>query len=150
MLKLTLQRPIKLSNKDAGASSLVFNAERWNNKTFKKGIYMNWEPISELELWDYINNAEIRMNIEQQRLWEVIRIDPQKWQEKQYGTLGGGFWVVAIIGQSVIWFNDIEDGFNISQYKQYGVISEYWCNEDELEFAIQRLLDCIQQGYNFR
>jgi hypothetical protein len=111
---------------------------------------MDWEPISELELWDYINNAEIRMNIEQQRLWEIIRIDPQKWQEKQYGTLGGGFWVVAIIGQSVIWFNDIEDGFNISPYKQYGVISEYWCNQDELEFAIQRLLDCIQQGYDFR
>lgn len=64
----------------------------------------------------------------------------REMQQSPYGDLGGGFWVVAIIGRFVAWFNDIEDGFNVSRYSKYGVIGEYWCNQDELEWAMQRVL----------
>jgi len=46
---------------------------------------------------------------------------------------------VGIIGRSVIWYNDIEDGFNISKYATYGRIDEYWCNQDELLITVKRL-----------
>ena len=52
------------------------------------------------------------------RLWEVIKITPQKWSEKSYGKVGGGFWVVALVGCSAIWYNDIEDGFNRSPFSK--------------------------------
>ena len=54
------------------------------------------------------------MSQEEMRLWEAIRIQPVKWQQDPYGIQGGGFWVVGIIGSTVIWYNDIEEGFNRS------------------------------------
>lgn len=108
---------------------------------------MNWEPISEAELWDRINSACERMTSEQSRVWEIIRIQPHKWAEHSYGSLGGGFWVVALIGSSVVWFNDIEDGFNQFEYADFGKFSEYWCNQDELEWAAQNVINLISDGY---
>lgn len=105
---------------------------------------MDWQPITELEVWDKILQGESRMNPDQSRLWSAIKILPQKWQQTSYGTEGNGFWVVAILGELVLWFNDIEDGFNVSRYKNYGEIEEYWCNQDELEWAVQSLLNLIQ------
>ncbi|SFB84748.1 hypothetical protein [Collimonas sp. OK412] len=107
---------------------------------------MDWEPISEASLWDKINAAETRMNPQQARLWEAIRIAPHKWEEESYGKLGSGFWIVAIIGATVIWYNDIEDGFNRSRYTSFGTIDEYWCNQDELEMALQYVLNFIETG----
>lgn len=56
---------------------------------------MDWEPISEASLWDKINAAERRMNPRQERLWEAIRIIPEKWSQETYGNVGGGFWAVS-------------------------------------------------------
>jgi len=110
---------------------------------------MDWEPISEAALWDKIIDAEGRMNPQLFRLWEAIRITPEKWNETSYGALGGGFWVVAIIGNRAIWFNDIEDGFNCSSYIVLGKLAEYWCNQDELEHAVQNILTLIEIGIDF-
>jgi len=107
---------------------------------------MDWQPISEASLWNLINAAEIRMNISQARLWEVIRIEPAKWSEASYGKEGNGFWVVAVIGDTVVWYNDIEHGFNRSKYSSFGSIGEYWCNQDELELTLQFILDAIETG----
>jgi hypothetical protein len=105
---------------------------------------MDWEPISEMELWDKILRAEGRMSPGIFRLWEAIKIPPEKWREKKYGNVGGGFWVVAIIGRRAIWFNDIEDGFNCSSYGVTGELAEYFCNQDELEMAVQKVLTIIE------
>lgn len=107
---------------------------------------MDWTPISEAGLWDKVISAEGRMNLQVLRLWETIKILPEKWSEQTYGTVGGGFWVVAIIGNRVIWFNDIEDGFNCSSYVVAGKLAEYFCNQDELEIAVQHVLTIIETG----
>ena len=55
-------------------------------------------------------------------------------------TLGdecGGFWVVAVTGQECVYFNDIEDGFNISQYRVFGHIDNYYCDQIELEYCVR-------------
>jgi len=107
---------------------------------------MDWQPISESKLWDEINGAEARMSPQQDRVWAAIRVDPQKWQLQPWGAPGNGFWVVAILGQVVLWYNDIEDGFNCSRYSEHGVISDYWCNQHDLEHAVQRLINMIETG----
>ena len=94
-----------------------------------------------------VNSAWERMSLPQRRLWEVVRIDPVKWQQHPYGTMGGGFWVVGIYGQKVIWLNDIEDGFNRSRWSQPGVIDEYWCNQDQLEWTVQHVINEIADGH---
>ena len=63
-----------------------------------------------------------------------------------YGDDGGGFWVVGLIGKKVIWFNDIEEGFNISNYSIHGQIDDYNCNQDKLDWVIQRLYHSIEFG----
>ncbi len=108
---------------------------------------MSWQAHTESELWDLINQAESRMSIPQMRLWETIRIDPIKWQQDSYGDLGNGFWVVGLIGKLVVWFNDIEDGFNISSYSEPGKIDEYCCNQDQLEWSVQQLINLIENGH---
>ena len=109
---------------------------------------MGWKPISELELWNDINEAFGRMSLEQRRIWEVIKILPEKWQHEPWGNEGEGFWVVAIIGNNVIWFNDIEDGYNQSTYARYGTINEYRCNQDGLEWAVQNVINMLKDGYD--
>jgi len=109
---------------------------------------MDWQPISSDELWGKINSACTRMDVHQERLWEAIRITPEKWALHPWGDLGGGFWVVAIIGEMVVWYNDIEDGFNRSNYEKYGTINQYRCNQDELEHSIQQIMDFISTAYD--
>ena len=101
---------------------------------------MKWVPISESKLWDDINNAFDRMSLEQRKYWEVLKITPENWKLDPWGADGGGFWVVAIIGNQVIWFNDIEDGYNTSTYIKYGVINEYTCDQNELEWEVQNII----------
>ena len=80
------------------------------------------------------------------RLWEAISITPEKWQQQPYGEQGGGFWVVALIGKSVIWYNDLGEGFNRSRYSSYGTIVDYWRNQDELELTMHWLMDALRRG----
>jgi hypothetical protein len=107
---------------------------------------MEWEPISESDLWDLINRDLDKMTIAQRRLWDRIQVSPQKWQLHPWGDCGGGFWIVGILGSTVVWYNDIEDGFNRSHYSQHGIIRDYWCNQDELRWTIQMLLNEITTG----
>ena len=107
---------------------------------------MSWSPISEEKVWDLIIAAEGRMSFAQQRLWNVIKVIPHKWSQEPWGNLGGGFWVVAVVGDSILWYNDIEDGFNISRYVAFGKIEEYWCNQDDLEHSVQQILALIESG----
>ncbi len=107
---------------------------------------MKWKPITEAQIWDEINASEKRMSFPQQHLWEAIRIYPEKWKQDPWGKAGNGFWVVAIIGNTVVWYNDFEHGFNRSKYVKYGEIQDYCCNQDELEWSLQFILNEITDG----
>jgi hypothetical protein len=109
---------------------------------------IEWEPVSEPVLLARIAQCRARMNQAEARLWEAIRIQPEKWQQHPYGDQGGGFWVVGIIGSTVIWYNDIEDGFNRSRFSTFGTIDDYWCNQDELERTVQYLMNALNQGHD--
>jgi hypothetical protein len=107
---------------------------------------MQWTPITETELNSQIADGESAMSPILRRLWDLIRIRPTKWRLSPWGDMGGGFWIVAILGERVIWFNDIEDGFNLSKYSELGVIAEYWCNQDELNHSMSALMRTIETG----
>ena len=90
------------------------------------------------------------MNLSERRFWDAVSIPPQKWQQHPYGDYGGGFWVVAIIGSQIIWYNDIEEGFNRSTFKRFGIIpdEEYVCNQDDLELPIRQWMSWVTTGYD--
>jgi len=64
--------------------------------------------------------------------WNRIKVTPTKWQLPPWGDDGGGFWVVALIGQECIYYNDIEEGFNTSYYQVFGHIKDYYCEQFDL------------------
>lgn len=107
---------------------------------------MDWEPISRQALQKRVEQGVARMTQSQLQLWRAIEIEPVKWAQHPYGDDGDGFWVVAIIGSVVIWYNDREDGFNRSVYSSFGEIEDYMCNSDELETAVDYVVNAIRSG----
>lgn len=99
-----------------------------------------WTPISRKKVEDRILRGEQELPDEALNLWNLIKVEPRKWQTEEFGEMGDGFWVVAIFGNEVIYYNDIEEGFNISPFEDYGQIKEYWCSQSELNWVIAQLL----------
>ena len=111
---------------------------------------MNWEPITRAEIMEEINKGELRLEGEELSFWNEVKTTPEKWVEKDYGIKGNGFWVVGLLNdQYALWYNDIEDGFNISEYERYGEIPEYYCDKDEFDIALIKLFRIKKSGvYN--
>lgn len=105
---------------------------------------VDWLPISKEALVERVAQGVARMEPAERRLWAMIRIEPQKWAQDPHGRAGQGFWAVGLIGTSVIWFNDVEDGFNRSKYTTHGEIEDYWCNQDELDVTMKFLLSALE------
>ncbi len=107
---------------------------------------MIWSAITYLELQKEIQAAEKELPCTLSNFWNFIRIEPEKWAEKKYGEEGNGFWVVAIMGKQIIWYNDIEDGFNVSSYSSYGLIEEYACSQLTLPLFLTQLWNSGANG----
>ncbi len=86
-----------------------------------------WQPITLKQLNKLIKNPEGEMLSHIKKLWMFVKLnEPKKWEEQIYGKDGGGLWVVAVCGQRIVWYNDIEDGFNISLYETLGYFDDYF------------------------
>ncbi|TRC90061.1 hypothetical protein FJV80_06385 [Mesorhizobium sp. WSM4310] len=105
----------------------------------------NWQ-LNEVALWELINESRYRMSLAQRRLWDLIRIDPEQWIHRS-PTGNVSIWVVALIGRGVISYNDAENGFDRSSFVQYGEIVELGWGQDELEGAVQHVLNELELGY---
>jgi len=105
-----------------------------------------WQPITLKQLMTYIENLEFLFDERQKRFWDLIKITPQKWKELRMGEEGGGFWAVAVFGNNVMYYNDIEDGFNISSFTTYGKIDEYLCGQIELHDLVAGLHESFTQN----
>lgn len=101
----------------------------------------DWKPITLIELSEKIEKTEINLKEELLKFWQQIKIKPIKWTEEKHGEDGSGFGVVAVCETKVIWYNDIEEGFNISEYKIYGQIEKYYCDQDDLSWSVAKLFD---------
>lgn len=113
--------------------------ERFKKGWLPKDKTESWEPIEFNQLNKLINQGVDKMTLEQKEIWNQISIHPIKWEEDEYGEDGNGFWVVGISKGRVIWYNDIEEGFNISTYTKTGKLDEYAAKQDELQWTIRKL-----------
>jgi hypothetical protein len=101
----------------------------------------DWSPIEESALLELIDNAEWMLEGLDKSFWGLIKLSvPEKWVNHPLGDLGGGFWVVAIVGNRCLYYNDIEDGFNVSTFKSWGEIDEYFSNQLKLEELVSSIV----------
>ena len=104
-------------------------------------MHQSWKPISEHEVQALITRELLLATREQQSLYARLAVPLERWTLSPWGDQGGGFWVAAVQNDQVIWYNDIEDGFNVSTFVTRGTIptNQYWCNQDELGWALASL-----------
>ena len=102
---------------------------------------MDWQPISEARIWEEINSGVAVMNPQQERMWDCVKILPTKWGEPWCGAARDGVWAVAVLGQTVVWYDDIEEGFVLSPYEHYGTVAQSKSREMALDEAIQDLIN---------
>ena len=102
---------------------------------------MTWHPISLPDLESTVSRELRDCSAEQRAFFARTSVAPAKWHLHPWGDEGGGFWAVAVHQHRVLWYNDIEDGFNVSRFILPGEIprDEYGCNQDPLRLALPRL-----------
>jgi hypothetical protein len=102
---------------------------------------MTWKPISRAELQAMMERDLAECSDEQRAYFARVAFAPEKWSLRPLGDLGGGFWAVAADADRVLWYNDIEDGFNVSRFVHRGRIpdDEYRCNQRTLGEALPAL-----------
>ena len=74
--------------------------------------------------------------------WARIRIEPATWRCSPHSE----FWAVAVAEDRVLWFNDIEEGFNWSHFSTPGTIDEYLTNQTELTDILERFAQAISDA----
>jgi hypothetical protein len=72
---------------------------------------------------------------EQVTVFSKYAVEPYLAPILRYGEMDKVF-VVARKGDEVIYWEDVEDGFNVSTISQDGQIFQHFCNQDELRFAL--------------
>jgi hypothetical protein len=77
---------------------------------------------------------------EQLAAFDKYRVDPFSAPIIRYGQMESVV-VVARNGDEVIYWEDAEDGFNISPIGPNGLVLEHWCNQDELRFALNAWIE---------
>jgi hypothetical protein len=101
-----------------------------------------WRPLSLTDLQAIVERDLTACSDEQRAFFRQIAIQPAKWHQSPWGDQAGGFWAVAVIDDRVLWYNDIEEGFNVSRFTKWGTIpkNEYSCNQDSLLEALRHLI----------
>jgi hypothetical protein len=74
------------------------------------------EPVSPEELARIIDRELAACPGELRAYFQSVAFEPTKWSQAPHGNMGGGFWAIAVDQNRVLWYNDIEDGFNVSVF----------------------------------
>ena len=97
-----------------------------------------WTALPKKDLMMELFMAEQNLNSQQETYWNKIRLSPEIW--KCIDVIEDYFWVVAQTNKYVVWYNDIEESFNLSSYQIAGEIREYHASKQELNNVLEKLL----------
>jgi hypothetical protein len=100
---------------------------------------MAWNPISLDAMMDLIAEGEAEMEQDMLASWNLIKTAPEKWDQESYRDEEVKFWVVGLAGKTAIYYQDIEEGFNISGFTTYGHLDETGYEQDELQWTMKKL-----------
>ena len=96
-----------------------------------------WQPISAAELEELIARQLRDCEPALSAVFDRYKVPPFRAPINRYGREEYVF-IVARKDDEVMYFEDVEDGFNFSRISSDNKILEHWCNQDELKFALRR------------
>ncbi len=100
----------------------------------------DWKPATIEQVRDTVVHDLRRANAEQVETYNRVVVEPFRAPLLRYG-IEESVGVVARKGDEVIYYEDVEEGFNISPISQDGRILEHWCNQDDLGVALNRWIE---------
>jgi len=100
----------------------------------------DWQPAT-IEAVNEIVAGDLKdCDAQQLAAFAKYNIEPFSAPIERYGQSESVI-VVARNGDEVIYWEDVEDGFNVSPISPEGRILEHWCNQDELRFALDAWIE---------
>jgi hypothetical protein len=110
---------------------------------------MGWKPATMDEVKGILEGELQACNFEQTAIFRQYGVEPHFAPILRYGITGNVV-VVARKSDEVIYWEDIEEGFNISLEGLNGQVLEHWCNQDELGVGRRTWpFDSIPRGPNW-
>lgn len=100
---------------------------------------MEWHPATVDEVKKIVRDDLAECDEEQLLAFKKYA-EPYVAPILRYGQMDCAV-VVAQRGNEVIYWEDVEEGFNLSPISPDGRIIEHWCNQDELRFALNSWID---------
>jgi hypothetical protein len=99
-----------------------------------------WKPASIKEVKEVIHQDLADCDPEQLAVFHQYAVEPFAATILRYGRTESVI-VLARRNDEVIYWEDVESGFNVSPIDENGRILEHWCNQDELCYALNRWVD---------
>ncbi|HEX7286922.1 MAG TPA: hypothetical protein VF532_12115 [Candidatus Angelobacter sp.] len=101
---------------------------------------MAWRPANIEDVKAIVAEDLRDCDPEQIATWNRYAVEPFLAPLERYGNMESVV-VVARRGNDVIYWEDIEDGFNVSPISADGRILEHCCNQDELKHALNAWIE---------
>jgi hypothetical protein len=100
---------------------------------------MEWKPATINEVKDILTADLKKCNPQQIAIFRQYSVEPYFAPIVRYGKTENVV-VVAQKSDEVVYWEDVEEGFNISLAGRGGRVLEHWCNQDDLGVALERLI----------
>lgn len=100
----------------------------------------DWQPATIKEVKEIVVRDLKDCDAEQLAAFDKYRVEPFSAPLVRFGQIERVV-VVARNGDQVIYYEDVEDGFQVSPISPDGRVLEHWCNQDELPFALNAWID---------
>jgi len=107
-----------------------------------------WQPTTVEEVKRTVEEDLRECDAEQRAAFKGYAVEPYVAPIVRYGKMESAV-VVARRENEVIYWEDIEDGFNISPIGPDGQILEPWCNQDALGLALDAWIAGRRRAENF-
>jgi len=101
---------------------------------------MEWHPASVEDVKKIVRDDLAECDGDQLVAFRRYAVEPHFAPIVRYGEMERAV-VVARRADEVIYWEDIEEGFNLSPVAPDGLILEHWCNQDELRFALNAWIE---------
>jgi hypothetical protein len=111
------------------------------------GAAMKWIPATLDEVTEILKSDLAKCDPEMIPIFEQYAVEPHFAPIERYGKIENVV-VVAQKSGDVIYWEDVECGFNVSPIGPDGRILEHWCNQDPLTVALYRL-DQLPENRDF-
>ncbi len=96
---------------------------------------MTWRPATIEHVEQILKRDLAQCDAPQKDIYKKFAVSPFLAPISRYGQLESVV-VVARNHDEVIYWEDVEEGFNVSHIQKDGRLAEHWCNQDELGLAL--------------